>query len=279
MIIMPRMTNPHDKSFMPPSGLITLLTDFGNADGFVAAMKGVMLGIHPRARFIDLTHEIAPQDIATASFLLSAHFKYFPKGTVHVAVVDPGVGTARRALACYWREHYFLAPDNGLLDFCAEDETCAALALTAREYWRREVSNTFHGRDLFAPVAAHLASGVAFHRLGAPLQLIAHNIAPHARIENDTLIGAIIHGDRFGNLISNISQAELENFIGNCSFEIQCHNLSINKLATAYGYARVGELVALINSFNRLELGLVQGHAQQNFEIAVGTPISIKRGS
>ncbi len=271
--------NLHNQNFTPPSGIITLLTDFGNADGFVGAMKGVILDIHPHARIVDLTHEIAPQNIAAASFLLAAHFKYFPRGTVHLAVVDPGVGTARKALACYWREHYFIAPDNGLLDFCADDDSCVAVALTRREYWLKEISNTFHGRDLFAPVAAHLASGVALLRLGERSELQTHGIAATPQATDDTLTGAIVYCDRYGNLISNISRSAFEAFVGKRGFAIHCQKISHDALVPAYGYAEPGAVVALFNSFERLEIGIAQGNAQTKFAIPLGTSIIIKRGS
>jgi S-adenosylmethionine hydrolase len=269
----------HDQHFAPPSGLITLLTDFGNADGFVGAMKGVILGIHPRAHIIDLTHEVAPQDISAATFLLAAHFKYFPRGTVHVAVVDPGVGASRKALACYCCEHYFIAPDNGLLDFCAEAETCVAVELTRREFWRQEVSRTFHGRDIFAPVAAHLAAGVALAQLGEYVSLRKHGLVKKCETRGGALIGEIVYIDRFGNLISNISRFDFNRFAGNSSFTIRCGQARLQALTPAYGYARPGEVIALINSFDCLELGVVQGNAQTNLAIALGTPVIIKRGS
>ncbi len=269
----------HDQHFAPPSGIITLLTDFGNADGFVGAMKGVILGIYPTARIVDLTHEIAPRNIAAGAFLLQAHFKYFPRGTVHVAVVDPGVGTPRKALAGYWREHYYVAPDNGLLDFCAEDETCVAVKLTRLEFWRQEVSHTFHGRDIFAPVAAHLAAGVALLQLGEPISFNKHGHAKPCYVKGDALIGEIVYADRFGNLISNLAQIDFKNFVGNGSFVIQCEHVRINAITPAYGYARPGELIALINSFDCLELGVAQGNAQTSLAIPLGTPMIIKRGS
>ncbi len=273
------MSSLKNKKLPPPSGIITLLTDFGAADGYVAAMKGVILGIHRAAQIVDLTHEIAPQNIAAGAFLLSAQFKYFPPGTVHVAVVDPGVGTARKAIACYWEEHYFVAPENGLLDFCAEEGSCLAVHLTQREYWRAEVSNTFHGRDIFAPVAAHLAGGVPFGNLGMPIQLTPRLRASKCRVTSDTLMGEIIHCDRFGNLITNISNTEFENFVGKSSFAIQLKQICITAITPSYGYAAPGELVALFNSFDRLELGLVQGDARTSLAVAPGTSIIIKRGS
>ena len=157
-------------SKLSSSGIITLLTDFGNSDGYVAAMKGIMLEIYPQVHFVDISHEIGSYDIASAHFLLYAHYKYFPKGTVHLAVVDPGVGTARQPVACVYDGHYFIAPDNGLLDFCLNEKS-NAVKLTQEDFWHSNISTTFHGRDIFAPTAAYLASGMAFTELGCPIQL------------------------------------------------------------------------------------------------------------
>ena len=139
-----------------PRGVITLLTDFGLDDAYVGIVKGVLLGINPRARLVDLTHTVPPQDVRRAALLLEAAWRFFPRGTVHLAVVDPGVGSARRPIAVEAGGHYFVGPDNGLLGFCFDLPGARAVALTATRYHRRPVSRTFHGRDIFAPAAAHL---------------------------------------------------------------------------------------------------------------------------
>ncbi len=265
-------------SLVPPSGLITLLTDFGNADGYVAAMKGAILSINRNAGIVDLSHEIAPQDIAAAELLLPTHYKYFPRGTVHVAIVDPGVGTDRRALACAFDGHYFVAPDNGLLDFCAAGDHFA-VALNQHEYWRQEVSHTFHGRDVFAPVAAHITLGVPLLRLGAQIALREHQPQKIPRLENGALAGEVIYIDWFGNAISNITAQEFWNFCGARAFQIKIAALTFERLLPAYGHAAVHEPVALIDSFERLEIGRNQGHAAQSFNLKIGMSIIVSRGA
>jgi S-adenosylmethionine hydrolase len=156
---------------MQRSGIITLLTDFGQQDGYVAAMKGVILSLYPGIQLVDISHEVESQNISAAAFILQAHFRYFPAGTIHVAVVDPGVGSTRAALACCAAGHFFVAPDNGLLDFCIGFSDLQTVQLTQKEFWRETVSSTFHGRDIFAPAAAHLARGEALHHLGASIVL------------------------------------------------------------------------------------------------------------
>ena len=267
-----------DTFSVPPSGVITLLTDFGNADGYVAAMKGVILTLNARACIVDLSHEIEPQNIAAAAFLLSVHYKFFPRGTVHVAIVDPGVGTARAAWACVFDGHYFVAPDNGLLDFCAAGEALA-VKLTRPEYWRPELSHTFHGRDIFAPVAAHLTLGVPLLRLGERAQVAARHIASSCRIENEALVGEIIHCDRFGNLISNITSQDLQSFCGGQAIRIAIAGLRFERLLPSYGHVAAGQPVALLNSCDRLEIGVNQGHAAALFGLAAGAPILVTRGA
>ncbi|MGH7490909.1 MAG: SAM hydrolase/SAM-dependent halogenase family protein [bacterium] len=268
---------PQEIPVLPPSNIITLLTDFGNADGYVAAMKGVILSINPAAQPVDLSHEIEAQNITAAELLWSTHFKYFPRGTVHVAIVDPGVGTARSALACAFGGHYFVAPDNGLLDFCSRGNN-AAVTINRPKYWRPEVSSTFHGRDIFAPVAAHLTLGVPLSSLGDPVVLVARAPQGTCRIENDKLIGEIIHIDRFGNLISNISYEEFWKFCDRRAFRVQVAQLTFSQLLPSYGYVAAGAPVALFNSFERLEIGINQGRAAAQLNLYTGTAVIVERG-
>jgi S-adenosylmethionine hydrolase len=270
-------TSPLEISGAPPSGIITLLTDFGNADGYVAAMKGVILSLNPAAQIVDLSHEIEAQNVIAAEWLWSTHFKYFPRGTVHVAIVDPGVGTARPALACTFAGHYFVAPDNGLLDFCASGNNIA-VNLNRPEYWRREVSSTFHGRDIFAPVAAHLTLDVPLSGLGDPVAMVTRARRPACRIENDKLIGEIIYVDVFGNLISNISTDAFRQFTAHVTFRIHVAQSMFSQLQPAYGYVAAGEPVALLNSFERLEIGINQGNAAAQLDLKTGTAVIVERG-
>jgi S-adenosyl-L-methionine hydrolase (adenosine-forming) len=191
--------------------IVTLLTDFGTADYFVGALKGAVLASNPEARVVDLTHEIPPYDVEAGAFTLRAAFETFPDGTVHVAVVDPGVGSARRAIAVEGRGHTFVGPDNGLFGHVYERiGPFRVFQLTNRNFFRREVSPTFHGRDIFAPVAGALARGVRAEELGP--EVFDFVRLPSAAVEktaDGTLVGSIIHVDRFGNLVTNITPEEL----------------------------------------------------------------------
>ena len=191
--------------------VVTLLTDFGTADYFVGAVKGVILTINPQVSIIDITHEIPPQDIESAAFTLLTCYRDFPAGTVHVAVVDPGVGSSRRAIVVSAGSHYFVGPDNGLFSYVLDREPShQTFHLTAREYFRDSPSSTFHGRDVFAPVAAALSKGVAPAKLGPRIEdaVRLHSLAPTKR-EDGKVEGRIIHIDRFGNCITNLTRADL----------------------------------------------------------------------
>jgi S-adenosylmethionine hydrolase len=191
--------------------LITLLTDFGTADYFVGAMKGVILSINARARVLDLTHEIAAHDIQAGAFNLLAVYGDFPAGTIHVAVVDPGVGSARRPILVTGGGHYFVGPDNGLFSYIYERETdCRVFHLTREKYFRHPVSETFHGRDIFAPVAGALSLGIRADELGDEIKAYVR-LAPLAPtvLASGELSAAIIHIDRFGNCVTNLTREDL----------------------------------------------------------------------
>ena len=203
-----------------PGLVITLLTDFGLADSYVGAMKGVVLGINPQANLVDLTHDVSPQNVLQGAFLLGTAWPYFPDGTIHLAVVDPGVGTERRALLLEGHGHLFLAPDNGILSFVLPQEETGtspfqpylarvpegfrAYALTDPRYWRHPVSDTFHGRDIFAPVAAHLSLGLAAEEVGEPVDSLIRLAIPVPQWQGDRLLGHVLHIDRFGNVVTSV---------------------------------------------------------------------------
>src|SRR5438093_4539 len=192
-----------------PGAPITLLSDFGTADPFVGVMKGVILGIHPLAVIVDLTHHIPPQDIETGAYHLSNAWGHFPLGTVHVAVVDPGVGSSRRALAVEAEGHLFVAPDNGLLTPILDTAGWRAVALTARHYMAPEPSATFHGRDIFAHAAAHLSRGIPMENLGEPVSDPVRLETETARLEGGTIRARVVHVDRFGSLVLNVRADDL----------------------------------------------------------------------
>lgn len=196
---------------MRSSPVVTLLTDFGTADYFVAAVKGVILTINPLASIVDITHEVPPQDIEAGAFTLLTCYRDFPAGTVHMAVVDPGVGSTRREIVVSAGSHYFVGPDNGLFSYVLDREPShQTFHLTAREYFRQEPSSTFHGRDIFAPVAAALSRGVKPTKLGPQIEdeVRLASLAP-MKCYDRKVQGRIIHIDRFGNCITNFTRDDL----------------------------------------------------------------------
>jgi len=263
---------------MQRSGIITLLTDFGLRDGYVAAMKGVILGLHPTAQLIDLSHEVEPQNVCAGAFLLQAHFRYFAAGTVHLAVVDPGVGSERAALACRASEHYFVAPDNGLLDFCMAWPDLQVVRLTQKIFWRETISSTFHGRDIFAPVAAHLARGEPLAQLGEPFELQRKLAIAAPQIMGKTLHGQVAYIDRFGNLVSNISAQRLQEFSADQPITILLDGHLIGGLCQTYAEVPPHSPLALLGSFGFLEIGINLGSAHARFAVRAGAPITVTRG-
>jgi S-adenosylmethionine hydrolase len=206
-------SGPSRAQAQPP---ITLLTDFGNADYFVAAMKGVILSYNPDAQIIDITHEVPAQDIEAAAFTLLAAHSAFPSGTIHIAVVDPGVGSSRRAILIQTAGQFFVGPDNGIFSYVCEQSKPQIFHLNNPEYFRHPVSDTFNGRDVFAPVAAALSVGLAPKKLGVEVDDYVHLPALRAETSRDGAIsGRLIHIDRFGNCVTNITANEIsEKMIG-----------------------------------------------------------------
>jgi S-adenosylmethionine hydrolase len=195
------------------SPIITLLTDFGTADYFVAAMKAVILSVNPHARIVDITHEVAPQDVQEAAFTLLAAYLTFPKGTIHVAVVDPGVGSARSPIVIDAAHQLFVGPDNGIFSYvCERDVPSQIFRITNREFFRQPVSSTFHGRDIFAPVAAALSMGVSPEQLGAPHDgcVRLESLEPKP-LKKGGFKAHLLHIDRFGNCVTNITRKHLPN--------------------------------------------------------------------
>ncbi len=243
----------------PPATIITLTSDFG-ASVFVGLMKGVILSLCPGARLVDLCHDIAPQDVRGGALVLEQAFPVFPAGTVHLAVVDPGVGTSRRGLAIQALGQLWVGPDNGLFTpVWRTDPQPRAYGLTDTAYFRQPVSQTFHGRDLFAPVAARLAQGLDPARLGPEVRdpLLLDWPRPHQRGQD--LLGQVLGADRFGNLLTNLDRLTVEGFLGGRPALVRVAGLKVRGLSRAYGQAAAGQTVALFNSLERLELALNQG--------------------
>ncbi len=261
------------------SGLVTLLTDFGLDDPFVGIMKGVLLGRCPDARIVDLTHGIAPGDERAASLALASAFPHFPPGTVHVVVVDPGVGTSRRILVAEANGQIFLAPDSGIvpgaLDPFGEGAAGAGTRfrrLDDPRLYRRPISATFHGRDVFAPVAAALAGGWPLEDLGPPLDDPLTMTLPAPLRDGDALAGEVIHVDRFGNLVTNVREQDL--FPG--PFTALVKGRDIPGPARAYGDTEPGRLLAIPGSAGFLEIAVREGRADRQLDAGVGTEVVLK---
>ena len=258
----------------PRGTVVTLLTDFGANDAYVGCMKGVLLSHAPSLRsIVDLTHAVPPQDTRAATFHLRHAWTWFPTGTVHVAVVDPGVGTERAILVARHRGHLFLAPDNGLLSPILGPKD-AVHALDVAQY--PVPSATFHGRDLFAPAAARLVEGATLDELGPGLNpgdwLIATEPGP--RIEADRITGQVEHVDRFGNLIIDVQSAALG--ADARAWVVEIRGVRVD-FAPTYGSAGVGALLALVDSYDRVEIAECGGDASARLDVGRGTPVTLLR--
>ncbi len=259
------------------SPLITLLTDFGLRDHYVAAMKGVILGISPGARIVDISHQVAPYSIAEAAYTLSQAWRCFPKGTTHIAVVDPGVGSSRRAIAVDAEGHRFITPDNGLPSLILDSvRGYKVREITASRYFRQPVSNTFHGRDIFAPVAAHLANGLVFSKLGEALSdpVIGTFAKPIPNGVNKWL-GTILHIDSFGNIITNFSESEFVR-MEHKPFKLGIHKGVIKHFSRSYASSVPGQLFALWGSSGYLEVSINQSNAAFALGAVTGSAVSLR---
>lgn len=252
--------------------IITLTTDFGLADGYAGAMKGVILGIAPDVRLVDLSHEIAPQDVGGAAYVLGRAAPFFPDGTVHLAVVDPDVGTPRRPLLVTTPRASYVGPDNGLFTAALAEDGARAWVLDRPAFWLPELSRTFHGRDLFAPVAAHLARGVPARDLGSliadPVRL---PVIPPLRHSCDHITGRVVYVDRFGNLITDIPGAWVMG--GNWRCEIAGQR--IRQMSSTYAGVPSGALVALVSSAGTVEIALRNGNAASRLDVGIDAPVDL----
>jgi hypothetical protein len=257
--------------------IITLLTDFGLADHYVAAMKGVILGICPRARLIDITHQIAPFSIPQGAYTLAQAWKYFPPGTVHLAVVDPGVGSARRAMAAEIEGHRFVAPDNGLLTMVlASGRNAKIREISQRRYFREPVSNTFHGRDIFAPVAAHLARGLALARVGKPLaDPVTGDFAKPIQLPDGRWRGTVLNIDSFGNVITNFDWATFHD-IARRPFSLKLASRTLTKYIATYASAPAGRPFVIEGSGGYVEISIDKSSAAASLNIVPGATIVFK---
>ncbi len=269
------------------NAIITLTTDFGLTDAYVAAMKGVILDINPNATIVDICHTISPQNISQAAFVLGTAYQFFPDRTIHVVVVDPGVGTKRRAIILHTPRFYFIAPDNGVLNYVlepfrkgqklsAQEQTelpheLKAISITKSEFWRSPVSPTFHGRDIFAPVAARLSLGASPETFGEVINSITllPEICPYQE-SADTLLGRVIHIDHFGNLITNFKGEDLPAK----PFTVEVGNHLISGISRTYEESE--GLLALIGSSGYLEIAVKRGSALDFSGAVVGGEVRIR---
>jgi S-adenosylmethionine hydrolase len=252
--------------------VITLLTDFGQKDGYVGVMKGIILGIAPNVQLVDLSHEIEPQNILAGLLLLGQSVPYFPAGTIHLVVIDPGVGTDRRPIAARLGEYFFVGPDNGLITLVYEEVKEKArpidiVHLNQPKYWLEKTSHSFHGRDILAPVAAHLANGVCLSKLGTPINdPVLLRIPTPEKIEQGWR-GEVLQIDSFGNLATNFT---LKEFGKASNIQLRFKERNIHTTVKTFGEGNPGELIAMFDSAGYLALAVVNGNASKELHAKVG---------
>lgn len=257
---------------MKSDKIITLLTDFGTKDSYVGQMKGIILSINPHVTIIDITHEIEPQDIREAAFVLKEYYPFFPKGTIHIAVVDPDVGSERRPIICMSDGHIFIGPDNGIFTIVIDDKA-DIYHIKNRDYMLPRISNTFHGRDIFSPVAAHLSKD-------APVLSFGERLEKHTVLENcfpliytDVIYGEIVRFDRFGNAITNIDEKTLDIFIKDRGFKVSVGKKEFKNIKKSYFE---DEFTCLIGSSGYLEFGYYKGSFKDKIGVWKGDEVIVK---
>jgi len=258
-------------------GMISLISDFGEKDGWVGTMKGVILGINPEARIVDISHRVTPGDILEASLILQASFPFFPGGTVHLCVVDPGVGSERRAIVVATPSYTFVGPDNGLFTPIYQRGDFQALEIINRAlFYSPQPSQTFHGRDIFAPVAAHLSLGLALEEVGPQIADVVKVDLPSPLVGSKEIRGEVIYVDRFGNLTTNITKELFERKVRANPFELRTGKRVLKALARSYADIAKGKLLAHWGSWGYLELSVNQGSAQKLLSATKGTKLTIR---
>lgn len=260
---------------------ITLTTDFGLSDHFVGTMKGVIININPAVKIIDISHQISPQNIEEAAFVLECAYKYFPPYTIHVVVVDPEVGSSRKPLLVVGDRYYFITPDNGALSFLFnnEEEQVKVIEINAEHYFLESPGFTFHGRDIFAPVAAWLSKGIDVNNFGIETSNYIRRDLPKAEIFGTDLIrGKVIHIDKFGNLISNIKRRHIDELVaktGKGKFEIHIKKAKIEGINQFYAQGERGKPNAVINSNGYIEIYCYMGNAREELKAAKGEEVGV----
>ncbi len=269
---------------MRANGIITLTTDFGVLDSYVGAMKGVVLGIAPGAQLIDITHTIEPQNLHQAAYMIQSFYAYFPIGSVHLVAIDPGASNARRPIVLLTPEAAFVAPDNGVLTYIWREAlarwgaaACLVVELNRPGYWRENVSNTFHARDIFAPVAAYLARGTNVRELGAVIDaMVEANLEQPTRGRGGELVGRIIHIDAVGNCVTNIRPGHLLETGLLDQPLIQVIDQQIVGVQRTYTDVARGDLLALFGSTDHLEVALRNGNAAKRLGVGIGDTVRVR---
>lgn len=258
--------------------IITLTTDYGTTDHLVATLKGVILGINPEARIVDISHNVAPFDILDGALLIGQAYKHFPPRTVHVVVVDPGVGSERRPILVTAEQFYFVAPDNGVLSLVYErEENVTVRHVTAEHYFLQPVSNTFHGRDVFAPVAAWLSKNWQTQSFGEPITDYVRFALPKPKQINGVLKGVVLKVDVFGNLITNFAAEEFPQLVRDGSpFRLRIGEKEISKLRATYSEAPPNEPFAVVGSSGFLEISINKGSAARTLGASRGAEVTLE---
>ena len=255
---------------------ITLITDFGLQDGHVGAMKGVMHSIVPHAKLIDISHHIPPQDLRHGGFVLMTAYPFWPPSTIHVVVVDPGVGTERRAIAVQTGSGTFVAPDNGILSYVlARERVTTAVSLTNSNYWHHPVSSVFHGRDIFGPAAAHLAAGVPMSALGREIsadELVTFSAPVPQRHADGHITAHVQHIDTFGNCTTDVPGDWVR---AASAWRVEVKDHVIDHIHQTFGDVPVGSLLAVVDSTNFVALAVRNGNAAQTLGLTIGTPVEL----
>jgi S-adenosylmethionine hydrolase len=263
-----------------PTPIIAVLTDFGLRDHYTGTMKGVALGVCRDITFVDITHDIPPHDVMTGALELAAAYRYFPSGTIFLAVVDPGVGSTRKGIAAETADYRFVAPDNGVLSVVFDEIAPTRIVeLTEGQYARPTLSRTFEGRDRFAPAAAWLATGLDLGALGVPAGPIRRLEVPKPHVIDDVIEGEVLRVDRFGNLITNIDRRTLDAFTADGRVTVRISARRVSNLVPTYGEVRQGDLCALVGSSEHLEIAINGASAEKELATGRGAAVHVQRGA
>lgn len=257
--------------------IITLATDFGTADSLVSSMKGVILSINPDVTLVDITHKILPYDLLDGALTIGQAYNFFPPRTIHVVVVDPGVGTERRPLLVTAGQHYFVAPDNGVLSMVYQREDSVTVRhITAEHYFLQPVSNTFHGRDIFSPVAAWLSKNGQSNSFGEEITDFVRFTLPKPKQTGNSVKGVVLRADNFGNLLTNFTPEDLPQVLAGAKFKVRIGNTEISKFAETFGHGGPNEPVLILGSSGFFEIAVNRGSAAKLTGASRGAEVAVE---